>query len=195
MNTQQPKKKPIIYANDNVLESLRDVGAGVAKTVASDVVAQSATDALSALFGGPIPRQGEQPREQQVGGEALTPQIHRQEVRPSMPMVKAEEQGIKEQIEAVRAELKALAASIKNLNQDIQKAVVEVPVDPGIYHLNFFDRLRTILKLMREQIDDSRAWLGMSANRKKKMGYWGMFKKHGTTFGLSHERNLATQAG
>lgn len=195
MNQKQSQKKPVIFSNDSVLESLRDVGAGVAKTVTTDVVAKSATDALSALFGEPIPRQAEQPREQQFGQETLAPQVRRQEVRPSMPTVRVEEQGIKEQIEAVRAELKALAASIKNLNQDMQKAVAEVPVDPGVYHLNFFDRLRTILKLMREQIDDSRAWLSMSTNRKKKMGYWGMFKKHGTTFGLSHERNLATQAG
>lgn len=195
MNQKQSTKKPVIFSNDSVLESLRDVGAGVAKSVTTDVVGKSATDALSALFGGPIPRQAEQPREHEFGGEAIAPQIRRQEARPSAPMVRAEEQGIKEQIEAVRAELKALAASIKNLNQDIQKAVVEVPVDPGIYHLNFFDRLRGILKLMREQIDDSRSWLSMSTNRKKKMGYWGMFKKHGTTFGLSHERNLATQAG
>ncbi len=192
---QPLKKKPIIYSNDSVLESLRDVGSGVAKTVATDVVAKSATDALSALFGGPLPKHGERPQEQPLSRESIIHPQHQQEARPHMPMQREEERGIKEQIEAVRAELKSLAASIKNLNQEIQSAVVEVPVDPGIYHLNFFDRLRTILKLMREQIDDSRSWLSLSTNRKKKMGYWGMFKKHGTTFGLSHERNLATQAG
>ena len=69
-------------------------------------------------------------------------------------------------------------------------------MDPGIYHVNFFERLRSILKVLREQIDDSRTWLALSAQRKqKKLGYWGMFKKHGTSFGLSNERSIATSAG
>lgn len=188
MTQQQPKKKPLAYTNDNILESLRGVGAGVAKTVVKDVAAKSATDALAAIFGAP--------RETLQRTQETAPQPELQpEVRPRIPMVSREEQGIKEQIESVRAELKALATSIKSLNQEMQKAVAEVPVDPGIYHLNFFDRLRSILQVMREQIDDSRTWLSMSTQRRKKMGYWGMFKKHGTTFGLSNERALASQAG
>ncbi|MEK7119300.1 MAG: DUF5660 family protein, partial [Patescibacteria group bacterium] len=69
------------------------------------------------------------------------------------------------------------------------------PVAPGVYHLNFFERLKSMLKILREQIEDSSSWLSLQNNRKKKKRYWGMYKKHGTSFGLSHERNLATQAG
>ncbi len=194
MNQQQPKKKPVSYTNDNVLESLRGVGSGVAKAVVKDVAVQSATDALSALFGAPSPQKNESVFAQEAPRQTESAPQHRSEMHPRMPM-HAEEQGLREQIESVRAELKALASSIKSLNQEMQKAVAEVPVDPGIYHLNFFDRLRSILKLMREQIDDSRTWMNMSQSRKQKKGYWGMFKKHGTSFGLSNERSLATQAG
>jgi hypothetical protein len=46
------------------------------------------------------------------------------------------------------------------------------------------------------KIEDGRAWLETFAKRKKKkLGYWKMYKKHGTTFGLSHERTIATQTG
>ena len=81
------------------------------------------------------------------------------------------------------------------LSTEIHKAVAEVPVDPGIYHVNFYEKLKAVLKTLREQIDDSRSWLTLHQSRKKKMGYWGMFKKHGTTFGLSNERSIATSAG
>jgi hypothetical protein len=188
-NQTNQKKKPVAYTNDNVLEALRGVGTNVGKTVVKDVAAQSAADALAAIFGGPV-------RETRTPPEA-EPQVRERapEMRPVHPVMHREEAGIKEKIEAVRSELKALATSIKHLNIEMQKAVAEVPVDPGVYHLNFFDRLRTILAVMREQIDDSRTWMAMSQTRRKKMGYWGMFKKHGTTFGLSNERSIATQAG
>jgi len=57
------------------------------------------------------------------------------------------------------------------------------------------ERISSILKLLREQVDDSRTWLSLHTNRKQKRGFWGMYKKHGTQFGLSNERTLATQAG
>ncbi len=186
----QPKKKAPAVNNDSVLEALRQMGGGVGRTIAKDVVGKVGSDALTSLFG-QVPRSGElftnQPEVQPV-------QIRRPEIlRP--PMVRVEETNLKPQIEAVRAELKMLVASLKSFNQEVQKAVNEVPVQPGIYHLNFMERLKSIIKILREQIEDSRSWLALSTNRKKQKGYWGMFKKHGTQFGLSSERTIATQAG
>ena len=101
----------------------------------------------------------------------------------------------RQQLEAVRQELKALSQSLKNLSKDVQAAIETSPVSPGIYHINYYDQLRIFIHVLRLQIEDSRVWLQMSVGRKKKLGYWGMFKKHGTTFGLSNERSLATAAG
>ena len=186
----QPKPKKQAPPSESVLEALRQMGGGVGKTITKDVIGKVGSDALTSLFG-QVPRSGElftnQPEVQPV-------QIRRPEIlRP--PMVRVEEINLKPQIEAVRAELKMLIASLKSFNQEVQKAVNEVPVQPGIYHLNFMERLKSILKILREQIDDSRSWLALSTNRKKQKGYWGMFKKHGTSFGLSSERTIATQAG
>jgi hypothetical protein len=72
---------------------------------------------------------------------------------------------------------------------------VETPVDPGIYHVTFLERLRSFIQLLREQVDDSRTWLTVSSKRQKKMAFWGLYKKHGTQFGLSSERTVSTQAG
>ncbi|MDO8451947.1 MAG: DUF5660 domain-containing protein [bacterium] len=197
MNTQQPKKKPPAVQNDSILESLRDLGSGVGKTVVKDVASKVAGDALRSLFG-TIPKSGElkanQPIEFTAERATHAPVFRRPEMlRP--PFVKREETHLKEQIEAVRQELKALSQSIKNLNLEVQKAIDDVPPQPGVYHLNFMQRLRSILAVLREEIEDSNSWLNLSSARKKKKGYWGMYKKHGTKFGLSSERTMATQAG
>ena len=195
---QNQPKKPQTPHNDSILESLRNLGSGVGKTVAKDVTGKIASDALSSLFGTPPKSQGELRPNNAVnfGRERMPfPGFRRPEMRAREPFVAQPEPHLKEQIDAVRTELKALAASIQNLNTDIQRSITEVPVDPGIYHKNFFERLRLSLKMLREQIDDSRSWLSLYSNRKQKKGYWGMYKKHGTSFGLSNERTMATQAG
>ncbi|MBI3576885.1 hypothetical protein HY086_02525 [Candidatus Gottesmanbacteria bacterium] len=198
---QQPsQKKPVrTPVNDSILESLRSLGGGVGKTVTKDVVGKGASDALRSLFGS-LPAQqpqGEFRPNQPIdfSKERFNPyQMRRPEVIVR-PQVKREEVGMKEKIDAVRVELKALAQSVKQLRSEITNQVDQTPIDPGIYHLNFFERLRGILKILRQQIEDSRSWLLLWTGRKKKMGYWGRYKKHGTQFGLSSERTVATQAG
>jgi hypothetical protein len=172
------------------------MGGGVVRTVSHDVVAAGVTDALSALVGGPI-RSGELKQNEAItfSNEAQPAPVAPRVEAQIRPVIHMEETQIKQQIEAVRAELKGLAVSVKKLDTQIQKAVADVPVHPGIYHINFLERLRNIIKALREHVNDSSMWLSMWSSRKKKKGYWGMYKKHGTTFGLSSERSLATQAG
>ncbi len=193
----KPQKRPAAYTNDSILEAIRDLSGGVGRTVAHDVAGKVASDALASLFGTPI-KQGEMRPNESISfpvERQPRPMMHRPEVRPAEKVVFHEDPQTKQQIEALRMELKALSKSMQALNSEIKKAVIETPVDPGVYHVNFYEKLLAVLKMLREQIDDSRSWLTMHQSRKKKMGYWGMFKKHGTTFGLSNERSLATSAG
>lgn len=196
MQMVQNQKKPINVVNDNILESLRGLGSNVAKS-SVDVAGKIGNDVLASLFGS-LPKSGELKADQPVEftrERVVQPQMARRPDVLRPPVVTMTEVNLKQQIDAVRAELKSIADSLKNLHMDVQKAISETPVQPGVYHINFFARLRSFLKLLREQIDDSRTWLTISSNRKKKMGYWGMLKKHGTSFGLSNERSIATAAG
>ena len=193
---QQNQKKSVTnFTNDNILESLRGVGGNVVKTSA-DTATKISSDVLTSLFGA-LPKSGElkanEPIDIRTEQEAVPVVARRPDILS--PRTDIAELNLKQQIEAVRMELKGLAESLKNLHTEVEKTINEVPVEPGIYHVNFFARLRSFLKILREQIDDSRSWMAVSNTRKKKMGYWGMFKKHGTTFGLSSERSIATQAG
>lgn len=187
------KKRPT-FTNDSILEALRSLGGGVGRTVTKDVAGKVAGDALQSLFGGP-PKSGELRQNEPF---TLPKEQQRQrapEHRPYQPPVQLEEPNLKQEIENVRAELKLLASSVKQYNQEVQRAINEVPVDPGIYHLNFFERLRSVLKILRQQIEDSRSWLALWHSRKQKKNYWGKYKKHGTKFGLSSERTASTQSG
>lgn len=194
--TKQPKR-PAAFTNDSILEAIRDLSGGVGKTVTKDVAGKVASDALASLLGAPL-KQGEIKQNESIDfpvERQPRPQMRRPEIQPAQKVIFHEDPQIKQQLDAVRAELTALSKSIKMLTSDIQKAVSEVPVMPGVYHVTFYEQLRAVLQILREQVDDSRSWLTMHQSRKKKMGYWGMFKKHGTSFGLSNERSLATSAG
>lgn len=184
----QSTKKPLVQTNDNILESLRGIGGNVTKSVARDVVGGVSADIIASLFGG-LPPKGEVHESQPQ--PIAAPQ--KEFVRPQP--VRTEDIATRQELEAIRQELKALAGSVKQFNREVEKAIEPPIVDPGVYHVNFFTRLRTIIKLLREHIEDGNSWLSVFNSRKKKMGYWGMLKKHGTTFGLSSERAIATQAG
>ncbi|MCL4360189.1 DUF5660 domain-containing protein [Patescibacteria group bacterium] len=193
----QAKKTPPARPNDSILEALRSVGGGVGKTMTKDVAGRVASDSFKSLFGA-FPRQGDlQPgQELPLRRERQPfPMMRRPEAKERPPVMHMEELGLKKKIESVQAELKALSEAIKNYDTEVKKAIDTIPSDPGVYHLNFLDRLRSVLRILRENIQDSRSWLSLQTTRKKKMGYWGRFKKHGTKFGLSSERTMATQAG
>jgi len=199
MTKTSPKNKPANFKNDNVLEQLRGVSSDVAVNTV-DMAAKVGETVFSALVGSPMQMSGELEPNQTIELGVQQQETSKQHIEaPKMDAAHASIDAIAEQtrqqLEAVREELKALAKSLKNLNQDVQSAIEQAPVSPGIYHINYYDQLRIFIHVLRQQIEDSRTWLSMSVGRKKKMGYWGMFKKHGTTFGLSNERSLATAAG
>lgn len=114
--------------------------------------------------------------------------------------VKEQEQQIYKETTMVLQRLKEqvtiLEKSNKGLVSEMSKVKVEqIPQKSGIYYIRFLEWLLTVVRQMRMKVEDGRAWLATFTQKKKKMGYWKMYKKHGTTFGLSHERSLATQTG
>lgn len=103
---------------------------------------------------------------------------------------------IKEVVEAVKKEVVKLETEQKVLLADISKITVEhLPNKPGIYHLRFFQWLLSLIKPLRQKVNESRTWLAAFNSKKSQRTYWKMYKKRGTSFGLSGERVIATQAG
>ena len=194
-----PKKKQVSYKNVNFLETLSSVPGSIGTSTAQEV-GKISSDIVTALLGG-TPKTGKLEPNQVIELEPQkieqTPEpvaTQRPEVYPK-PNVDELEKRTREQIQAIRQELKALASSLKSLHSEVQNAINEEPVNPGIYHINFYEQLKSFISVLRQQIEDSRSWLATFNTRKKKIGYWGMYKKHGTSFGLSSERSIATAAG
>jgi hypothetical protein len=194
---QKPQNQQFQY-HDNVIETLRDTANTVGKDIKNSLLDEPLNDTLGSLFGSY--QSGEQAKNpfekffpgQQKEQPASTP--HRSEVLSPQRLTQ-EQQMVQQQIQAIRMELVQLAQELSELDKEVEHAIAEVPINPGIYHLNFFERLRNVIHLLRKNVHDSNTWASLAVSKKKQKGYWGLYKKHGTQFGLSADRTPATQTG
>ena len=105
-------------------------------------------------------------------------------------------QEIRQLISDIRREIMALEREHKGMLSDAAKITVEaLPEKPGIYHIRFLEWVLRTIRDLRKKVSESATWFSMLSGKRGKMGYWGMFKKHGTNFAMSNERAIATQAG
>ncbi|HUV42326.1 MAG TPA: DUF5660 family protein [Patescibacteria group bacterium] len=198
---QQKNRKPVL--RDNFIENLRDFGSGFGHSIAQDVIEGLPSTALDQIS--QRKRSGTlQPNEtlnlKRTQEQERIPYQYRRElnrIRQEERFVfKQSEQKTQLQIKAIQEELKRLALSTKELSKEVEIAATLEPVEPGIYHLNFLERLKRAIELFREKIEESANWLNLFNQRTKKRNYyWGQVRKSGTKFMLSQERYMATQAG
>ncbi|MBI2616884.1 hypothetical protein HYW55_01970 [Candidatus Gottesmanbacteria bacterium] len=100
-------------------------------------------------------------------------------------------------LQKLKDQITVLEKSEKSLSHELSKVKVEhLPAKTGIYYLRYLEWLLSLVRQLQIRVSEGRAWLAtFSARKKKRLGYWKMYKKHGTMFGLSHERTIATQTG
>jgi len=73
----------------------------------------------------------------------------------------------KEKIKEILEEIKALKKGIQNVDQEIDKATEQIPVVAGTYHLNFFEKIKEILILLRKNIEEANSWLELLGSTPK----------------------------
>lgn len=106
-----------------------------------------------------------------------------------------EQRALEKRIEEILFELKKIMQNSKEIQLMFKEVThEEMPIKPGAYHLNFLELILVMIRKARKAVE-SASWLSLFASKKQQKTYWKMFKKHGTTFGLSGERNVATQTG
>lgn len=201
------------YINDNAVESFKGMGKAIVNSLVTDVGKGIATDAgkqWEQFLG--INKKGNR----EVSGDLLegeelnlaleekeekldiTPGIdyRRELLHGYRKIAKENTQEISRKIQEIIVELKRLTISSKELQIEFKEVAIEQRVvNPGKYHTSFFEWVLSAIKLARMKVEDSSAWLSAFKSKKAKREYWAMFKKHGTTFGLSNERVVATQTG
>lgn len=107
---------------------------------------------------------------------------------------------MEQRVEEIRSEIKKLIAATREMQiqfKDIAKETTHVSTKTkkGKYDLHFFDWVLSMLRNARMKMQEGNTWTKMFASKKRQKSYWNMFKKHGTSFGLSGERTTATQTG
>lgn len=107
-----------------------------------------------------------------------------------------EQRELQGQIQQILVEIKRIANTSKGVKMAVKEAEKqEMPKEVGRYHLNFFDWLLGVVRDARVKMEAGAQWSGMFSSKKKQKQYWGMAKKHGTSFSLSGERSSSNQTG
>lgn len=194
----------------NIIESLKDVGGGAVKSVKEDLITKVPEDLMDQLF---WPVSQKNYSGEIIPGESL-------EFNKVISGQKKEEDNLKKQISferrlfeeeriqvqkktnELRIQLKVivdevilLAKNTQDLGNEIQIASMQAPVEPGVYHVIFFEKLLDFIKSFRKKIEEASIWLHATNKRAEKKNYWTTYKKHGGKFLLSGEHYLTRSAG
>ena len=204
------KKAKSSVVRRNVIESLKDLGDDFGSQGA-DLLKNTSEDFFKELMGMVKPevkRSGEinpggslQMNEVMSGKEEenkkLRSQIslERNLASDEMRLSQEKMQELRIQLQAITVEIGKLAASTGSLATQAEIAMVEVPVNPGVYHVVFFEKVLEFLQSFRKKIDEAATWLSSSNKRAEKKNYWSMYKKKGSSFQLSPDHYLQRSAG
>lgn len=208
--TDSKKKLQQKITRQNVLESLKDLGSGVTAQ-SGDLLKNTSEDFLRELLGlgrANVKRSGEL----KAGGSIQMSEVMNGKEEENQKLKKqisfernlsADEKRISQdkgqelriELNAIMQEVQKVAASTENLAQETEIAVMSAPVEPGVYHITFFQNVLEFLQSFRKKIDLAATWLQSSNKRAEKKNYWSMYKKKGSSFLLSPDHYLQRSAG
>jgi hypothetical protein len=190
---------------------MRDMGGSVVKSFTNDVVKGTAQSIFDQLLGSA--KSGQAPdisenstpdlgafiaeKEKQAADEARSQEraFHVHKAQETKVLFSHADESLRKEIDGVRQELQMLVASMGKVEQQIEQAMMDNIVDGGLYHLNYFQKLKTWIKFMRKSLEDGSAWLQMSSGRKSKGYFWSQEAKSGSKYSMSSERNVQMGAG
>lgn len=204
------KSNQTLITRQNVLESLKDLGSATT-TQTTDLLKNTSEDFLRELLGltpHKVKRSGEiLPGESLQMNDVLSGK--EEENAKTRTQIKFENNllleenrtshekssELKVELQAIMQEVKNVSASTQNLAEATQVSMISAPVEPGIYHLNFFENILEFLQSFRKRIDLAATWLTSTNKRAEKKNYWSQYKKKGTTFLLNPESYSQRSAG
>ena len=206
----QNKKNQTIVTRQNVVESIKDLGGGTASQTA-DFIKDTSADFIRELLGLSLTntkksgelRPGQQiemndvlsGKEAQISKEKRQLNFEKRLLNEEKLATREKSQVLRIQLQSIMQEVKKVAESTENLAESTQASIVAAPVEPGVYHIQFFENLLTFLKSFRERIDLASTWMESANKRAEKKNYWNTYKKKGSSFLLSPDHYLSRSAG
>jgi len=123
-------------------------------------------------------------------------EFHRHQSQEWQSLYSAKEEQIARNIEEIRTELQKLAQEIGKFDTTVTQAIATPVNKPGVYHQSFFDHLKQIIAIVRQNVVESNSWLTLYHQKSLKKGqYWQQAGKGGSSFMLNNERQVATSIG
>lgn len=198
--------------SDNFVEAIRDIGSNSFDSFKNDLLTETPKDFIRQLLGiekPPTRASGEihlgqsieidkvlesEKEENKILQAQLT---HERNLRQNMEQYAARHtQELKLQLKAVHKEVEELAKSTVELAENVKIATMQAPVEAGVYHIVFFEKLLSFIKNFRKKINQANLWL-QSSNKKaaKKRSFWGQVSKSGAKRLLSSEDYSQRSAG
>lgn len=205
-NNKKAKQTP---RTDNVLEALRDIGSSGTSAVKNEA-RQISKDFVRGLFGVPELRtSGDLEPGQSIEIDSLLEEereenkqlrlqlAHEQRTRQEEEvLVERKTQELKVELHALLEEVKNLAQTTQGVSEEAEIASMQAPVNPGVYHVVFFEKLRNFIASFRKKIENAAIWLHSYNQRAaKKRTFWGQVARSGSKRLLSPEDYLQRSAG
>ncbi|MBU0569165.1 hypothetical protein KKB40_00095 [Patescibacteria group bacterium] len=208
-------KKPIVQTNP--LEQFREVGnvareasSAVAKGMGQEFGAMS-KDFMGQMFGPRTARKfsGEIERGENLKmNEVLSGQrerialerrriaFERRLIREERVSVEKKTNELKIQLSILQREIVTLVSKTEGLAEETQITAMQISVEPGIYHIVFFQKLFEFIKSFNEKIESASVWLHGTNKRASKKNMWAQrYKKYGAKYLLSGEHYVSRSAG
>lgn len=211
MDKAQKAKVQTAVRRTNVLESLKDIGGGVASSINTDLLGGISKDLLEQILNRRNPNKktsGDIHAGESLEFADLLSGKHeenlklKQQIAFERRLVTEEKEvsekrtnELKVQLQALMQEVQYLAKTTQSLGEEVEVATMQAPAQPGVYHLIFFEKIIEFIKNFRKNIDSASIWLGASNKRAEKKNYWAMYKKKGSSFLLSGESYSQRSAG
>ena len=194
----------------NVLESLKDIGSSTGNTIKKDIARGVSQEFINQLLGKKYDKKysgdimaGEAVEMEEIysGRREETLKLKNQlalerKLREEEKIqTEKKSNDLRIQLHALMQEVANLAKSTQDLGEETKLASMQAPIEPGVYHLVFFEKLLEFIKSFRKKIDDAQVWLHTTNSRAEKKNYWARYKKHGGKFLLAADHYLTRSAG
>jgi hypothetical protein len=205
-NNQGQKKGQKRIIQSNPLESLKEIGKSTAQQMrqeAARLPGEFMDQLLGRRYTGEI-----EPGEALDFNEVLFGQreeilrlkkqaaFERRLLEEERVLVERKTNELKIHLEVIQTELITLADKTEDLAEETQIAAMQAPIEPGAYHVVFFEKLLGFIKSFRKKIEEAGEWLHASNKRASKKNMWGQnYKKYGAKYLLSGEHYLSRSAG
>lgn len=211
MDKNNKAKVQKLFQRANTLEALKDIGGSTANQMKKEA-ARLPEDFMETLFGINTPEKkysgeieaGEaieltevlSGRREEIVKIRKQMALERKLLEEERVRTEKKKNELRLQLKAIQEEILILAEQTGQLAEETQVAAMQVTVEPGVYHVIFFEKLLDFIKSFRRKIEEAQVWLHTVNRRAAKKNAWGArYQKSGAKYLLSGEHYLQRSAG